>query len=91
MRDKVRYVLIEKVLTKVTGECNYFELETSDSAMEILEALMDNLKIHQSWGELIEMSDKKTFLLETCEKIYLYSIEVKRDPVKAEFEADKDD
>lgn len=79
--SKVKYVLVEKIVEKITDESITTELAISTNAMDILEELKRNLDIHVSWGEIVSMTDSKTFMSETCDRVYLYSIEVKKDPV----------
>ena len=76
----MKYVLVQKTITKITEECNTYEIYSSDDALDVLEELKQNLDIHKSWGEIVSMTDNKTFMSETCEKIYFYSIEVKKEP-----------
>jgi len=75
-----KYVLVQKTISKVTDDIKYEELLVSDDIMDVLNELMDNLEIHKSWGDRIEMTDANSFFSETLDMTYIYSIHFKRNP-----------
>lgn len=74
-----KYVLVQKTISKVTDETNNADLLVSDDIMDILNELMNNLEIHKSWGDSIEMTDANGFVSETLDRTYIYSIHTKGD------------
>lgn len=76
------YILVQKIINKVADETKCEELLVSDDIMDILNELMNNLEIHKSWGDAIEMTDAKSFVSDTFDNLrtYIYSIEFKRNP-----------
>ena len=74
-----KYVLIQKTVSKVTDETKTEELLVSDDVMDVLNELMNNLEIHKSWGDGIEMTDANNFVSETFNRVYIYSIHFKKD------------
>lgn len=80
------YVLVQKTVSNVTDEMETEELLVSDDIMDILDELMDNLRIHKSWGDGIEMTDAKSFVSETFDRTYIYSIHFKKDQEVMRFE-----
>lgn len=79
------YVLVQKTVSKVTDETNTDELLVSDDIMDILNELINNLEIHKSWGDSIEMTDTNNFISETFDWTYIYSIHFKNDPKVMKF------
>lgn len=75
-----KYVLVQKTISKVTDETENDELLISEDIMDILDELMSNLKTHLSWGDGIEMTDSGSFVSETFDRTYIYSIHFKKDP-----------
>jgi hypothetical protein len=82
------YVLVQKTISKVTDETEYEELLVSDDVMDVLNELMNNLEIHKSWGDGIEMTDAKNFVSETFDRAYIYSIHFKKDQEVMKFKED---
>lgn len=84
-----KYVLVQKTVSKITDETKCEELLVSDDIMDILNELMNNLEIHKSWGDGIEMTDTKSFISETFDRTYIYSIHFKKDPEVTRFKEEK--
>lgn len=84
-----KYVLVQKTVSKVTDETNNEELLVSDDIMDILNELMNNLEIHKSWGDGIEMTDAKSFVSETFDRTYIYSIRFKKEPEVMRFKEEE--
>lgn len=78
--DNDKYVLVQKTVSKITDETTNEDLLVSDDIMNVLNELMNNLEIHKSWGDGIEMTDAKSFVSETFDRTYIYSIHFKKDP-----------
>ena len=74
-----KYVLVQKTISKVTDETKYEELLVSDDIMDILNRLMGELKMDHAHYCSIEMSDAKSFVSETFDRTYIYSIHFKKD------------
>lgn len=85
-----KYVLVQKTISKVTDEMKTEELLVSDDIMDVLNELIDNLEIHKSWGERIEMTDAKSFVSETFDRTYIYSIYFKRNPEVMRFKEEEE-
>lgn len=83
--DYMKYVLIQKIIQKITDECETSEIYVSDDALEVLSELKRNLDIHKSWGEIVTMTDGGSFVSETCENVYIYAMTTKKDPIKQIF------
>lgn len=84
-----KYVLVQKTISKVTDETETEELLVSDDIMDVLNELMNNLEIHKSWGDGIEMTDAKSFVSETFDRTYIYSIHFKRNPEVMRFKEEE--
>lgn len=84
------YVLVQKTISKVTDETKCEELLVSDDIMDILNRLMRELKNGSRALLSIEMTDAKSFVSETFDRTYIYSIHFKKDPEVMRFkEEDK--
>ena len=83
-----KYVLVQKTISNVTAETKNEELLVSDDIMDILNELMNNLEIHKSWGDGIEMTDAKSFVSKTFDWTYIYSIHFKKEPEVMRFKED---
>lgn len=74
-----KYVLIQKTVSKITDETKYEELLVSDDIMDILNRLTEELKMDHEHYCSIEMTDTKSFVSETFDRAYIYSIYFKKD------------
>lgn len=84
-----KYVLVQKTISKVTDETNCEELLVSGDIMDVLNQLMEELEIHKSWGDGIEMTDAKSFVSETFDRTYIYSIHFKKEPEVMRFKEEE--
>ncbi len=75
-----KYVLFQTTISNITNETKDEELLVSDDIMDILNRLMDELKIDHEHYCSIEMTDAKSFVSETFDRTYIYSIHFKRNP-----------
>lgn len=73
------YVLVQKTISKVTDETKTEELLVSDDIMDILNQLMEELKMDHEHYCSIEMTGAKNFVSETFDRAYIYSIHFKKD------------
>lgn len=83
-----KYVLIQKTVSKITDETKTEELLVSDNIMDILNRLMEELKINHEHYCSIEMTDAKNFVSETFDRAYIYSIHFKKDQEVMKFKED---
>lgn len=83
------YVLVQKTVSRVTDETKCEELLVSDDIMDVLNRLMDELKIDHEHYCSIEMTDAKSFVSETFDRTYIYSIHFKRDPEVMRFKEEE--
>lgn len=74
-----KYVLVQKTISKVTDETKYEELLVSGDIMDILNRLTEELKMDHAHYCSIEMTDAKSFVSETFDRTYIYSIHFKKD------------
>lgn len=74
------YVLVQKTVSKITDKTKTEELLVSDDIMDVLNRLMEELKIDHEHYCSIEMTDAKSFVSETFDRTYIYSIHFKRNP-----------
>lgn len=84
-----KYVLIQKTISKVTDEVKNEELLVSNDIMDVLNRLMNELKIDHEHCCTIEMTDAKNFVSETFDRVYIYSIHFKKDPEVMRFKEEK--
>jgi len=75
-----KYVLVQKTIIEVTDGTKCEELLVSDDIMDILNRLMNELKMDHEHFCSIEMTDSRSFVSETFDRTYIYSIHFKRDP-----------
>lgn len=83
-----KYVLVQKTVSKVTDETKCEELLVSDDIMDVLNRLMEELKIDERYCS-IEMTDAKSFVSETFDRTYIYSIHFKKDQEVMRFKEDE--
>jgi hypothetical protein len=76
MSDRI-YTLYQKTTSRAAGDTRVDDIFTSDDIMEVLNELMNNLNIHISWGESVEMTGFGSFRSETLGSIYIYYIGLK--------------
>lgn len=79
------YVLIQKTISKVTDEAKNEELLVSNDIMDVLNRLIDELKIDREHYCTIEMTDARNFVSEAFDRTYIYSIHFKRNPEVMKF------
>lgn len=83
------YVLVQKTVSKVTDETKTEELLVSDDIMDVLNRLMDELKLDHEHYCSIEMTGAKNFVSETFDRTYVYSIHFKRNPEVMRFKEEE--
>lgn len=84
-----KYVLVQKTVSKITDETKTEELLVSDDIMDVLNRLMKELKIDHEHCCSIEMTDAKSFVSETFDRAYIYSIHFKKDPEVMRFKEEE--
>lgn len=84
-----KYVLIQKTISKVTDDVKNEELLVSNDIMDVLNQLMDELKIDHEHYCIIEMTDANSFVSEGFDRTYIYSIHFKKDPEVMKFKEEE--
>ena len=84
-----KYVLVQTTISEITNETKDEVLLVSDDIMDVLNRLMDELKMDHEHYCSIEMTDSKSFISETFDRTYIYSIHFKKDPEVRRFKEER--